>query len=90
MVSGSAALQPRLTRVFAAAGMPIMEGYGLTETSPVISVNDQNNGGFRVGTVGRIIDDLDVKIADNGEILVKGHNVMLGYYKDAEKTAKQL
>jgi long-chain acyl-CoA synthetase len=90
MVSGSAALQPRLTRVFAAAGMPIMEGYGLTETSPVISVNDQNNGGFRVGTVGRIIDDLDVKIADNGEILVKGHNVMLGYYKDAEKTAKAI
>ncbi len=90
MVSGSAALQPRLTRVFAAAGMPIMEGYGLTETSPVISVNDQNNGGFRVGTVGRIIDDLDVKIADNGEILVKGHNVMLGYYKDAEKTEKAI
>jgi long-chain acyl-CoA synthetase len=86
MVSGSAALQPRLTRVFAAAGMPIMEGYGLTETSPVISVNDQNNRGFKVGTVGRIIDDLDVKIADNGEILVKGHNVMLGYYKDEEKT----
>ena len=58
MVSGSAALQPRLTRTFAAACMPIMEGYGLTETSPVISVNDMRNGGFRVGTVGRIIDNV--------------------------------
>ena len=86
MVSGSAALQPRLTRIFAAAGMPIMEGYGLTETSPVISVNDQRNGGFRVGTVGRVIDNVEVKIAEDGEILVKGPNVMQGYYKDQEKT----
>lgn len=88
MVSGSASLQPRLTRVFAAAGMPIMEGYGLTETSPVISVNDQRNGGFKIGTVGRVIDNVEVKIADDGEILVKGPNVMQGYYKDAEKTAE--
>ncbi len=88
MVSGSAALQPRLTRVFAAAGMPIMEGYGLTETSPVISVNDQNHGGFRVGTVGKIIEGIEVKIAETGEILVKGHNVMQGYYKDPERTAE--
>ncbi|MHB0755771.1 AMP-dependent synthetase/ligase [Polaribacter sp. M15] len=87
MVSGSAALQPRLTRIFAAANMPIMEGYGLTETSPVISVNDQINGNFRVGTVGKIIDDIEVKIAESGEILVKGPNVMQGYYKDPEKTA---
>ncbi|WP_397446261.1 AMP-dependent synthetase/ligase [Polaribacter sp. R77954] len=87
MVSGSAALQPRLTRIFAAANMPIMEGYGLTETSPVISVNDQINGNFRVGTVGKIIDDVEVKIAESGEILVKGPNVMQGYYKDPEKTA---
>lgn len=86
MVSGSAALQPRLTRVFAAAGLPIMEGYGLTETSPVVSVNDIRNGGFRVGTVGKIIDNVEVKIAEDGEILVKGPNVMLGYYKDPEKT----
>ena len=88
MVSGSAALQPRLTRFFAAAEMPIMEGYGLTETSPVTSVNDQRNGGFRVGTVGRVIEGVEVKIADDGEILVKGPNIMKGYYKDAEKTAE--
>jgi len=87
MVSGSAPLQARLTRVFAAAGIPIMEGYGLTETSPVVSVNDQRNGGFRVGTVGRVIDNVEVKIAEDGEILVKGPNVMQGYYKDPEKTA---
>ena len=88
MVSGSAALQPRLTRIFAAAEMPIMEGYGLTETSPVISVNDQRNGGFRIGTVGKIIDNVEVKIAEDGEILVKGPNVMLGYFKDAIKTSE--
>ncbi|TDU39686.1 long-chain acyl-CoA synthetase [Gelidibacter sediminis] len=86
MVSGSAALQTRLTRTFAAAGMPIMEGYGLTETSPVIAVNDMRNGGFRVGTVGKIIEKVEVQIAADGEILVKGPNVMLGYFKDPEKT----
>ncbi|WP_431165554.1 AMP-dependent synthetase/ligase [Tenacibaculum halocynthiae] len=90
MVSGSAALQSRLTRVFAAAGMPVMEGYGLTETSPVISVNDVRNGGFRVGTVGRIINGVEVKIAENGEILAKGPNIMMGYYKDPEKSAEVL
>ena len=87
MVSGSAALQPRLTRVFAAAGMPIMEGYGLTETSPVISVNDQNDGNFRVGTVGKVIENVEVKFGEDGELMVKGPNVMQGYYKDPEKTA---
>lgn len=86
MVSGSAALQPRLTRTFAAAGMPIMEGYGLTETSPVISVNDMRNKGFKVGTVGKVIDHVDVKIADDGEIMVKGPNVMIGYFKEPEQT----
>ncbi|WP_100614858.1 AMP-dependent synthetase/ligase [Confluentibacter citreus] len=90
MVSGSAALQPRLTRVFAAAKLPIMEGYGLTETSPVISVNDVRHGGFRIGTVGKIIDNVSVKIAEDGEILVKGPNVMLGYFKDPEKTDEVL
>jgi len=90
MVSGSAALQPRLTRVFAAANMPIMEGYGLTETSPVVTVNDVRNGGFRPGTVGKVIDDVEIKIADTGEILVKGPNIMMGYYKDEEKSAQVL
>ena len=90
MVSGSAALQPRLTRVFAAAGMPVMEGYGLTETSPVISVNDARNEGFEPGTVGKVISGVDVKISDQDEILVKGPNVMLGYYKNPEKTASVL
>ncbi|TXD48320.1 AMP-dependent synthetase/ligase [Polaribacter sp. IC073] len=90
MVSGSAALQPRLTRIFAAANMPIMEGYGLTETSPVITVNDQRNKGFRVGTVGKVIKDVEVKIAESGEILVKGPNVMLGYFKDEAKSAEVL
>ena len=88
MVSGSAALQPRLARVFAAAGIPVMEGYGLTETSPVISVNDQRNRGWKIGSVGRIIDDVEIKIAGDGEILCKGPNVMMGYYKDPEKTAE--
>ena len=88
MVSGASALQHRLTRVFTAAGMPVMEGYGLTETSPVITVSSMQDGGFRVGTVGKIIDDIDLKIADTGEILVKGPNVMMGYYKDPEKTAE--
>ncbi len=88
MVSGSAALQPRLTRIFAAAGMQVMEGYGLTETSPVVSVNMYANGLFKVGTVGKAIDNVEIKIAEDGEILIKGPNVMQGYYKDPEKTAE--
>ena len=86
--SGSAALQPRLARIFNAAGMGVMEGYGLTETSPVVSVNDMRNGGFRIGTVGRLLDRTEVKIAVDGEICVKGPQVMMGYYKDPEKTAE--
>ncbi|MGJ8550255.1 AMP-dependent synthetase/ligase [Winogradskyella wichelsiae] len=86
MVSGSAALQPRLARIFGAAKMQVMEGYGLTETSPVIAVGLYKNKGYKVGTVGKTIDNVEVKIADDGEILVKGPNVMLGYYKDPIKT----
>ena len=90
MVSGSAALQPRLARVFAAAEIPVMEGYGLTETSPVISVNDIRNKGFKVGTVGKVIDNVEVKFAEDGEILCKGPNVMMGYYKDEKLTNEAL
>ncbi len=88
MASGSAALQPRLARVFNAAGFGVMEGYGLTETSPVVSVNDMRNGGFKIGTVGRLLSHTEVKIADDGEICVKGPQVMMGYYKDPEKTTE--
>jgi long-chain acyl-CoA synthetase len=88
IVNGSAALQPRLARIFAAAEIYIMEGYGLSETSPVISVNDLRNKGFKIGTAGRIINNVEVKIAEDGEILCKGPNVMMGYYKDPEKTAE--
>ena len=88
MASGSAALQPRLARVFNAAGFGVMEGYGLTETSPVVSVNDMRNGGFKIGTVGKLLDRTEVKIAEDGEICVKGPQVMMGYYKDEAKTAE--
>ncbi len=87
MVSGSAPLQPRLTRIFCAAGMQVMEGYGLTETSPVVSVGKYADNMFKVGSVGIPIDNVEVKIADDGEVLIKGPNVMMGYYKDPEKTA---
>ena len=88
VASGSAALQTRLAKVFNAAGIPIMEGYGLTETSPVVSVNDMRNKHFRIGSVGKIIKDTEVKIAADGEILVKGPQVMMGYYKEEELTNK--
>ncbi len=88
VASGSAALQPRLARVFNAAGIPIMEGYGLTETSPVVSVNDFREGNFRIGSVGKPIADTEIKIAEDGEILVKGPQIMMGYYKDPELTAE--
>jgi len=90
IVSGSAALQPRLARVFAAANIPVMEGYGLTETSPVVAVNDLRNRGFKVGTVGKVIDNVEVVIAEDGEILTKGPNLMIGYYKEPEKTREAI
>ena len=88
MVSESAPLQPRLTRIFCAAKMQVMEGYGLTETSPVVSVGMYEDHNFKVGTVGKPIANVEVKIAEDGEILIKGPNVMLGYYKDPEKTSE--
>ncbi|HLT54047.1 MAG TPA: AMP-binding protein, partial [Flavobacteriaceae bacterium] len=88
MVSGSAPLQPRLSRIFGAAGMLVMEGYGLTETSPVVSVGMCANKLYKVGTVGKAIDNVEIKIAEDDEILIKGPNVMMGYFKDPEKTAE--
>jgi long-chain acyl-CoA synthetase len=85
---GSAALQPRLARIFGAAEIPIMEGYGLTETSPLIAINDLRNKGYKIGTVGKAIDKVEIKIAEDGEILCKGPNIMMGYYKDENLTSQ--
>lgn len=88
IISGGAACQVRLIRIFTAAGIPIMEGYGLTETSPVISVNRYEIEGRMFGTVGPLIKNVEVKFADDGEILCKGPNIMMGYYKHPELTAE--
>jgi long-chain acyl-CoA synthetase len=90
IVSGGAALQPRLSRIFTAAGIPILEGYGLTETSPVIAVNTFEPGGRKFGTVGKPIKGVEVKIADDEEILCKGPNVMSGYFKEHELTKQAI
>jgi long-chain acyl-CoA synthetase len=89
IASGSAALQPRLARIFMAAGIPILEGYGLTETSPVISVNSFQRG-IVFGSVGALIDDVEVVIAEDGEILTKGPNLMLGYYNLPDVTVEAI
>jgi long-chain acyl-CoA synthetase len=88
IVSGAAALQPRLARVFTAANMPIYEGYGLSETSPVISVNTTEAGGKAYGTVGKVMTGVEVKFGDDGEILCKGPNVMMGYYNKPDLTSE--
>lgn len=86
VVSGSASLNPRLARIFNGAGIPLLEGYGLTETSPVLSVNCFENKGLKIGTTGRPLKNVEIKIADDGEICAKGPNVMMGYYKSPELT----
>lgn len=91
IISGGAALQPRLARVFFAAGAPIYEGYGLTETSPVISVNyPMEPGNVMFGSVGPVLNSIEVKIADDGEILMKGDSLMQGYYREPDLTAEAI
>ncbi len=88
IVSGSASLQPRLATIFWAAGMKVLEGYGLSETSPVITVNNLTRNQVRFGSVGPVMDDVEVKIAEDGEILSRGPNLMLGYFDDPKLTAE--
>jgi long-chain acyl-CoA synthetase len=90
IVSGGAALQPRLAKIFTAAGIDILEGYGLTETSPVIAVNTLEKGGRKFGTVGKPLKNVEVRIADDGEILARGPNIMVGYYKEPVMTSEAL
>ena len=90
IVTGSAACQVRLIRIFTSAGIIIMEGYGLTETSPVVSVNRFESENRRVGSIGTLIETAEVKIAEDGEILVRGPMIMMGYYKQPQLTAEAI
>lgn len=88
IITGGSSIQPNMVRLFAAAGINIYEGYGLSETSPVIAVNDPAHHQVKIGTVGPILSGVEVKFGDDGEILTRGPHVMLGYYKDPEYTAE--
>ncbi|MGD2034597.1 MAG: long-chain fatty acid--CoA ligase [Bacteroidales bacterium] len=90
IVSGSAALQPRLIRIFNAAGIPLVEGYGMTETSPIIATSNYDKGELMIGTVGPALPGMSVKISEDGEILAKGDSVMKGYYKDPKQTSETI
>lgn len=90
MLSGSAPLQPRLIRIFTAAGIPVYEGYGMTESSPGATLNDLRNNGLKIGTVGKPLEGIEIKIAKDGEILMKGHCVMQGYYKREDLTKETI
>jgi len=90
IISGGAALQPRLARLFSAVGIKVAQGYGLTETSPVISVNYGEYPTMQAGSVGPVLDNIEVTIAEDGEILMRGPSLMVGYYKDPEKTKEAI
>ncbi|MDA8893475.1 long-chain fatty acid--CoA ligase [Flavobacteriaceae bacterium] len=90
MISGSAPLQPRLIKVFTAAGIPVYEGYGMTESSPGATLNDLRNNSLKIGTVGKPLKGIEIKIADDGEILMKGHCIMQGYYKREDLTSETI
>lgn len=86
IVSGAASISKKVNSFFSAIGMPVFEGYGMTEASPVIAVSDKSKGGREVGTPGRALPGVEVMTSENGEILCRGHNVMMGYYKNPELT----
>ncbi len=88
IISGSATLQPKLARIFTAAGIQIIQGYGLTESSPVLTSNRYEKGSYNLGTVGPAIPEVEIKIGEKNEILAKGPNVMKGYYNKPEETAR--
>lgn len=90
IVSGGASIQPRISRIFWAMDVPVLEGYGLTETSPVIAVSNFFPDGLKIGTVGPPLPGIEVKIGEDGEVLTRGHCVMKGYFKSPELTAEAI